>query len=201
MPTTEKLLAEPAHYKELRQTGILPEHIIIGTAKHAANKFVRSRRLPRAYDYDDIFQMMYFYAFEYRWRLDPKFQFAQQVKYLLRYLELKSNQFVDWTKAAKRKGEFATPVYLSQIPLRGIWNRKKNKSFEEVDNQLDYAEVMEVAKDLAAEREWVYFSEHYQNGKTILQIAKEQNVSKETVGGACRIVVAKLRRYYNVVSD
>jgi hypothetical protein len=43
MPTTENLLTEPAHYKELRQTGILPEHIIIGTAKHAADKFVRSR--------------------------------------------------------------------------------------------------------------------------------------------------------------
>ena len=132
---------------------------------------------------------------------DPKFQFAQQVKYLLRYLELKSNHFVHWTKAGKRKGEFATPVYLSQIPLRGIWDRKKKKPIEEVDNRLDYAEVMEVAKDLAAEREWVYFSEHYQNGKPILQIAKEQNVSKETVGGACRIVVAKLRRYYNIVPD
>lgn len=43
MPTTENLLTEPAHYKELRQTGILPEFFIIGTAKHAANKFVRSR--------------------------------------------------------------------------------------------------------------------------------------------------------------
>lgn len=200
MPTREKHPAEPAHYKELRQTGILPEHIIIGTAKHAANKFVRSRRLPRAYDYDDIFQMMYCLAFEYRWRLDPEFQFAQQVKYLLRYLELKSNQFVHWTKAGKRKGEFTAPVYLSQIPLRGIWDRK-SKPLEDVDNRLDCAEVLEVAKDLAAEREWVYFREHYQNGKTILQIAKEQNVSKETVGGACRIVVAKLRRYYNVVAD
>ena len=30
MPTTENLLTEPAHYKELRQTGILPEHIISG---------------------------------------------------------------------------------------------------------------------------------------------------------------------------